>query len=143
MQDLDDDAPRPDVHIQSYLRFRDLLEAAPDAIFEVDRDGTIVLMNAAAERIFGYNRDELLGKFIEVLVPDSIRARHQEHRSHYEANPLTRPMGIGLELFAKRRDGTHFPVEISLSPIRAGEGSRVIAVVRDISARKLSEAQIN
>jgi PAS domain S-box-containing protein len=143
MQDLDYDAPRPDVHIQSYLRFRDLLEAAPDAIFEVDRDGTIVLMNAAAERIFGYNRDELLGKFIEVLVPDSIRARHQEHRSHYEANPLTRPMGIGLELFAKRRDGTHFPVEISLSPIRAGEGSRVIAVVRDISARKLSEAQIN
>lgn len=133
----------PQVHIQSYLRFRDLLEAAPDSIIEVELDGTIVLLNAAAERIFGYPREELLGKLIEVLVPDSLKSRHHEHRAHYAEHPVTRPMGIGLELFAQRRDGTQFPVEISLSPIRSPQGSRVIAIVRDITSRKQAEARIN
>lgn len=133
----------PQIHIQSYWRFRDLLEAAPDGILEVELDGTIVLLNAAAERIFGYQREELLGQLIEVLVPDSLKQRHQAHRDHYAEHPVTRPMGIGLELFARRKDGSQFPVEISLSPIRSAQGSRIIAIVRDITARKQAEAQIN
>ena len=131
------------IHIQSYWRFRDLLEAAPDAIIETERDGTILLLNAATERIFGYKREELLGQYIEVLVPESLRHRHHEHRDHYAEHPVTRPMGIGLELFAQRKDGSQLRVEISLSPIRSSEGSRVIAIVRDITSRKQSEARIN
>src|SRR5207248_1232840 len=88
----------PHIHLQYYLRFRDLLEAAPYAIFEVDRDGTIVLLNAAAEAMFGYPRDELLGQLIEILVPESLRQRHNEHRDRYAEHPTMRPMGIGLEL---------------------------------------------
>lgn len=133
----------PQVHLQSYWRFRDLLEAAPDGILEVEHDGTIVLLNAAAERMFGYQREELLGQLIEVVVPKSVRERHRGHRDRYAEHPITRPMGIGLELFAQRKDGTQFPVEISLSPIRSPQGSRVIAIVRDITARKQAEAKIN
>jgi PAS domain S-box-containing protein len=141
---LEQDATaEPGIHLQSYLRFRDLLEAAPDAIFEADLDGTIVLMNAAAEKMFGYAREELLGEFIELLVPAPLRDRHRDHRANYSEHPSTRPMGIGLELFALRKDGTQFPVEISLSPIRSAQGHRVIAIVRDITARKQAEAQIN
>jgi len=101
-----------------------------------------VLLNAAAEKMFGYGRDELLGKLIEILVPESLRHRHREHRRHYAEHPVTRPMGTGLELFARRKDGSQFPVEISLSPIRSADGSRVIAIVRDITSRKQAEAQI-
>jgi PAS domain S-box-containing protein len=133
----------PQLDVQSYSRFRHLLEAAPDGIFEVERDGTIVLLNAAAERMFGYQRDELLGQLIEVLVPESMRHRHQEHRRHYAEHAVTRPMGIGLELFARRKDGSQFPVEISLSPIESPQGPRVIAIVRDITSRKQIEARIN
>lgn len=136
-------SPEPQVHIQSYWRFRDLLEAAPDGILEVELDGTIVLLNAAAERMFGYQREELLGQLMEVLVPESLRPRHQVHRDHYSEHPVTRPMGIGLELFARRKDSSQFPVEISLSPIRSPQGSRVIAIVRDITTRKQAEAKIN
>ena len=109
----------------------------------MERDGTIVLLNAAAEKMFGYRREELLGQLIEVLVPGSVRGRHHEHRDHYAEHPMTRPMGIGLELFAQRKDGSQFPVEISLSPIRSSQGSRVIAIVRDITTRKQAEAKIN
>lgn len=89
-----DTTTEPQVDLQSYLRFRDLLEAAPNAIFEVEHDGTIVLLNAAAERMFGYAREELLGQIIEVLVPESLRPVHREHRGIYAAHPVTRPMGI-------------------------------------------------
>jgi PAS domain S-box-containing protein len=133
----------PQIHIQSYWRFRDLLEAAPDAIIEVEQDGTIVLLNAAAEKVFGYPREELLGRLIDCLVPEALRHRHHEHRNEYAEHPITRPMGIGLELFAQRKDGTQFPVEISLSPIRSSQGSRVIAIVRDITGRKQADAKIN
>lgn len=109
----------------------------------MERDGTIVLLNAAAERMFGYQREELLGQLIEVLVPDYVRGRHRHHRGHYAEHPVTRPMGIGLELFARRKDASQFPVEISLSPIRSSEGSRVIAIVRDITTRKQAEAKID
>lgn len=137
------DSAEPKVHIQSYWRFRDLLEAAPDGILEVEHDGTIVLLNAAAERMFGYLREELLGQLVEVLIPDSLRQRHQEHRHHYAEHPVTRPMGTGLELFARCKDGTQLPVEISLSPIRAPQGPHVIAIVRDITSRKQADARIN
>lgn len=138
-----DSAAEPHIHLQSYLRFRDLLEAAPYAIFEVDRDGTIVLLNAAAEAMFGYARDELLGQLIEILVPESLRQRHNEHRDRYAEHPTMRPMGIGLELFARRKDGAEFPVEISLSPIRSTDGSRVMAIVRDITDRRQAQARID
>lgn len=129
--------------MQSYLRFRDLLEAAPDAIFEVEQDGTIILLNAAAEGMFGYTRDELLGQLVEALIPDAARATHQQHRARFHQFPSVRPMGAGLELLARRKDASTFPVEISLSPIRSAQGSRVIAIVRDITARKQSEEEIN
>lgn len=128
------------VDLRSYLRFRDLLEAAPNAIFEVEHDGTIVLLNAAAEQMFGYEREELLGKVIEVLVPESLRSRHREERGVYARHPVTRPMGIGLELLGRRKNGKEFPVEVSLSPTRS---SRVIAIVRDITERKQAEGQID
>src|SRR5690242_5464389 len=118
--------PTP-AQVRSFLRFRDLLQAAPDGIFEVDNEGTIVLLNAAAEKMLGYSPDELLGQPIETLIPVAYRHRHQEHRARYAEQPATRPMGVGLELFATRKDGTEFPVEISLSPIRSAQGSRVIA----------------
>ncbi len=132
----------PQVQIEPYVRFRDLLEAAPDAIFEVDRDGAIVLLNVAAEKMFGYQREELLGQLIEMLVPEPARERHYQHRERYNERPTTRPMGTGMELFAIRKDKTQFPVEISLSPIRSTHGTRVIAIVRDITARKEAEAQM-
>lgn len=91
-------------------RFRHLLEAAPDAILEIDRDGRIVLMNAATERLFGYSREELSGKNVDFLVPNEVRVRHAQHRTNYCAHPLPRPMGSGLLLQGQRKDGTRFPV---------------------------------
>ncbi|HEY1948950.1 MAG TPA: ATP-binding protein [Bryobacteraceae bacterium] len=129
--------------IQYYLRFRDLLEAAPDAILEANRHGTIVLLNAAAESMFGYKRQELLGQPVELLIPEAMRQRHGEHRSRYAEHPSARPMGSGLELFARRKDGSQFPAEISLSPIRSTQGTHVIAIVRDITARKQADTRIN
>jgi PAS domain S-box-containing protein len=123
-------------------RFRKLLEAAPDAIFEVDTQGKIILLNQAAEKMFGYDREELLGFNVDTLVPAAMRGAHGKHRSSYTNEPQTRPMGTGLELKAQRRDGSLFPVEISLSPNRTEEGLRVIALVRDISERKHAENQI-
>ncbi len=133
----------PKLQVQAYLRFRDLLEAAPDAIFEVDQDGAIILLDAAAENMFGYTRDELLGQLVEELIPQAARSTHEKHRAHYIQHPSVRPMGLGLDLVAKRKDGSVFPVEISLSPIRSAQGSRVIAIVRDITARKKAEDEIN
>ena len=135
--------PEPNLQVQSYLRFRDLVEAAPDAIFEVEQDGTIILVNVAAEAMFGYSRDELLGQLVEQLIPNASRSAHEHHRARYTQHPAIRPMGIGLKLLALRKDGSTFPVEISLSPIRSVQGSRVIAIVRDITTRKRAEAEIN
>src|SRR5262245_16253264 len=123
-------------------RFRELLEAAPDAIFEVDRDGRIVLLNAVAEKMFGYGRAELLGQPVEILIPFDFRGRHEQHRSVYRSHPTTRPMGSGLDLYAQRKDGVRFPVEISLSPVNSEEGLRVSAIVRDVTERKQTEQKI-
>jgi PAS domain S-box-containing protein len=124
-------------------RFRELLEAAPDAIFEIDDEGRIVLLNAVAEKMFGYSREELLGQPIEILIPLDLRAKHEGHRGAFRSHPATRPMGSGLNLYAQRKDGARIPVEISLSPMMSeGEGFRVSAIVRDVTDRKVAEQRI-
>jgi PAS domain S-box-containing protein len=122
-------------------RFGAALEAAPDAIVLVDDAGTVVLVNTAVEQLFGYRRDELVGQFVDVLVPDRLRSSHGAHRSRFAADPRRRPMGIGQELWARRKDGTEFPAEISLSPVEVGEQTLVMAAVRDITER-LRQAEI-
>lgn len=129
------------VEMRTERRFRELLEAAPDAIIEVDREGRIVLLNLVTEKLFGYSREELLGKPVEVLVPQAVRGAHVHHRDRYWSHPATRPMGSGIALEGCRKDGSRFPVEISLSPVRSEEGLRITAVIRDISERKRAEDQ--
>ncbi len=130
------------MRIKAESRFRELLEAAPDAIIEVDHEGRIVLVNAAAEDIFGYTREELLGKPVEELIPENRRHRHSEHRATYWANPVKRPMGFGLVLLARRKDGSNFPVEISLSPVRIDDSFRVTAIIRDVTAKRKAEEAV-
>jgi protein-histidine pros-kinase len=122
-------------------KFRGLLESAPDAMVIVDRNGRIAIVNAQSEQMFGYPRDELIGLAVEILVPLPYRARHEQHRRGYVATAHARPMGAGLELFAVRKDGTQFPVEISLSPLETEEGLLVASAIRDITARKRAEAE--
>jgi PAS domain S-box-containing protein len=123
-------------------RFRELIENAPDGILQVDSTGAIVIANRTAETMFRYTRDELLGNSVDVLVPDAGRARHAGHRAAFAAAGKTRPMGVGLDLFARRKDGTQFPVEISLSPVRTPGGTSVTAVIRDITERKQTEQRV-
>ncbi|MBT5873053.1 MAG: PAS domain S-box protein [Candidatus Latescibacteria bacterium] len=123
-------------------RFKKLLEAAPDAIVGMDHRGLIVLVNARVEHMFGYDRDELIGQPVEFLMPDRFRQLHTSHRSEYIGNPLTRPMGTGMELTAKHKDGREFPVEISLSPFETDEGMFVTSIIRDITDRKGMEIQL-
>jgi PAS domain S-box-containing protein len=124
-------------------RFRELLENAPDAILQADSSGTIVIANRTAELMFGYRHDELVGVAVDTLVPDAARPRHSAHREAFAASGVTRPMGLGLDLRARRKDGTEIPVEISLSPIRTKSGVNVAAVIRDVTERKRAEQQIH
>lgn len=122
-------------------RFRSLLESAPDAIVIADAAGTIVMVNEQAERIFGYGRGELVGLSIEELVPEDARERHLAHRASFAQALSVRPMGAGLDLLARRKDGSLFPAEISLSPIEADEGVLVTSVVRDVTERRRAEEE--
>lgn len=123
-------------------RYKRLLEAAPDAILEIDCSGRIVLINSQVEKLFGYRREELLGKMVEILIPERFRERHPAHRSGYCAHPVIRPMGSGLDLWARRADGTEFAVDINLSPFSGESGLGVICVIRDVSDRKAVEEQV-
>jgi len=123
-------------------KFKALLDSAPDAMVVVNNLGEIVLINIQTEKIFGYNRDELLGQKVEVLIPERYSANHLHHREKFFESARTRSMGAGLQLFGKRKDGKEFPVEISLSPLQTAEGLLVSAAIRDISEKKQMENQI-
>ena len=119
-----------------------ILEAIPDAVAAVNRQGVIIQVNSQTEAMFGYTRDELIGQSVETLVPERQRANHDQHREEFHQRPKIRRMGSGLDLYARRRDGSEFPVEISLSPVNTGNGSVVLSVIRDISDRKRIEEEL-
>jgi two-component system sensor histidine kinase DevS len=130
-----------DVLLLRERRFRGLIESAPDGIVIVDITGTIIIVNEQATRLFGYRADEMIGRRVEMLLPDALREQHIAHRGSYYRSPATRPMGVGLDLVARRKDGSDFPAEISLSPIETEDGIVVTAVIRDISDRRRLESE--
>jgi len=125
--------------VRADLRFRQIFEASPDAILQVDQAGHIVLANAVAVEMFRYSPDQLRGKAVEELVPGRFRGRHRDYREHYQAKPVMRPMGSGLDLWARRADGSELPVDITLSPLETKDGVQVMCVIRDITDRKRAE----
>jgi PAS domain S-box-containing protein len=120
-----------------------LLEMAPSGWILTDAEGRIQFVNATVERLFDYNRSELIGQPVEVLVPERMHEAHLRHRGSYAVHPTMRPMGLGMSLLARRKDGSEFPVEISLSPVETPQGRHVIAVLRDISERQVLEEERN
>ena len=127
--------------LEAERRFRGLLESAPDAMVIASEHGQIALVNEQAEDMFGYSRQEMIGQPVEMLVPEGLRARHAAHRSEFVVEPHARPMGAGLDLVARRKDGSEFPVEISLSPMRTEEELLVSSAIRDVSERKRVERE--
>jgi len=123
-------------------KFRELIEHAPDAILQIDANGKIVIANRTAELIFGYSLGELIGMPVDELVPEAVRGEHAAHRKAFEAAGVSRPMGLGLELHARRKNGSEVPVEISLSPTQTENGVSVTAVIRDVTERKRAEQQM-
>jgi len=127
---------------ESERRFRTVLEAGPNAVVAIDARGRIVYVNLQVAATFGYGPDEVLGKPIELLLPERVALRHVGHRDGFVAHPVARPMGIGLDLAGRRRNGSEFPVEISLAPVETADGLQVFATVVDITARKGAENQL-
>ncbi|PYX74450.1 MAG: hypothetical protein DMG78_06795 [Acidobacteria bacterium] len=119
-----------------------ILEAIPDAVAAVNQQGVVIQVNSQTEALFGYTRDELIGQSVEMLVPERQRAQHHLHRESFYSRPKIRRMGSGLDLYGRRRDGSEFPVEISLSPVATGNGAMVLSVIRDISDRKRIEEEL-
>ena len=126
----------------SEKEFRALLEFAPEAMVIVNQQGSIELVNSQTEKLFGYTRGELIGQTIDMLIPEPYHSRHAAHRDGYSADPHVRDMGIGLELYALRKGGSAFPVEVSLSPIETAHGVLIASAVRDITERKQAEEQM-
>jgi len=119
--------------------FEELFEASPDAVLVTDQTGLILRANAQAESMFGYARKELVGQAVELVIPERFHSVHPKHRSAYSAQPRVRAMGAGLELFGRRKDGTEIPVDIMLSPLEMPDGQLMLAVIRDVSQKKLAE----
>ncbi len=124
------DSPAPD-----RFAFSTLIDALPDAIVVVDRDGRVVDLNIQAVKLFGYARTELLGEPVETLLPERLRSGHVGERDGYYQSPHVRPMGAGTNLFARRKDGHEFPVEINLGPYQSADGPLVVSTIRDLTAR--------
>jgi PAS domain S-box-containing protein len=126
---------KPGGHAMSGSWFKGLLESAPDAMVITDAAGTIIIINAQTEKLFGFPRNEIIGKKVEFLIPERFHHVHTHHREGYVENPKVRGMGVGMELYGRHRDGSEFPVEISLSPLRVTDqdGLNVIAAIRDIT----------
>jgi PAS domain S-box-containing protein len=133
--------PDPKILAETLLS-ASILEAIPDAIAAINQQGLIIQVNSQAEAMFGYTREELIGQSVEMLVPERQRAQHRHHRADYHSRPKIRRMGSGLDLDGRRRDGSEFPVEISLSPLTTGSGAIVLSVIRDISDRKRIEEEL-
>lgn len=125
---------------QSEKKYKGLIDSAPDAIVIVDKSGKIQLVNYQTEKMFGYNKEELLDQKVELLIPDKVKPHHHEHLQGYFGSPSTRNMGSGMELYAAKKNGATFPVQISLSPVETEDGVLVTAAIRDITKQKKSEA---
>ena len=135
-----DDAPGYAASIDK--KFWDFLESVPDAMMLSDDQGRIIWVNANTEGMFGYSRDELINKELEILVPDRFRTRHPEHRATYYADPDIRPMGVGRDVWARRKDGVEIPVEINLSPVEISGNTLVWSAIRNTSDRERSIARL-